>query len=174
MDNNIKKELQLKRIEEKHLETILEWYLDVDFLHMYDYAEPKTKTIKELRELYLNTDESYELFGVFVEDKLIGISELYKISAKNKCAEVSIGLGDRSEWGKGYGKKAIKLTLSYGFNELKLNRIELEVIGYNKGAIALYESLGFKKEGTKRNRVKWEDKYYDLYLYGMLKNEYKN
>ena len=43
--------------------------------------------------------------------------------------------------------EALDLLLDFGFNELNFHRIQLNVISYNDAAIALYETLGFVKEG---------------------------
>jgi len=74
--------------------------------------------------------------------------------------------------GKGLGKETMRLLLDFGFNELNFHRIQLNVISYNSTAISLYESVGFKKEGTYREFIYRDGKRYDLYLYGILKEEY--
>jgi RimJ/RimL family protein N-acetyltransferase len=62
--------------------------------------------------------------------------------------------------------------LDFGFNELNFYRIQLNVISYNDVAINLYESIGFKKEGIYRNFILRDGKRYDMYLYGMLREEW--
>jgi len=78
-------------------------------------------------------------------------------------------LGKRKKEGKGYGKETIKLLLNYGFNELNLYRIQLNVLEFNIHAIHLYERFGFKKEGAFREFVLRDGNRYDLLLYGLLK-----
>ena len=85
-----------------------------------------------------------------------------------------IGLGNESQRGKGYGKEAMKLLLEYGFNKLNFHRIQLNVLEFNYGAIALYEKCGFKKEGIFREFVLRDGNRYNLLLYGLLKKEWLN
>ncbi len=65
------------------------------------------------------------------------------------------------------------LLVNYGFNELNLHRLTLTVFDYNPGAIKLYESLGFRREGTYREFLQRDGKRHDMHLYGMLASEVK-
>lgn len=66
----------------------------------------------------------------------------------------------------------MSLLLDYGFNELNFYRIQLNVISYNENAIKLYEGLGFVKEGSYRDFIFRDGKRHDMYLYGLLKQEW--
>ena len=83
-----------------------------------------------------------------------------------------MGIGNREQWGKGYGREAMDLVLKYGFDELNLHRIQLTVFEYNERAIALYEKLGFRREGVFREFMQREGQRYDMYLYGLLRREW--
>lgn len=52
---------------------------------------------------------------------------------------------------------------------LMLVRVELEVFSDNEGAIRLYESLGFQKEGLKRMATVRGGCYVDEYLMARLR-----
>ncbi|HSO58507.1 MAG TPA: GNAT family protein, partial [Paenisporosarcina sp.] len=73
--------------------------------------------------------------------------------------------------GKGFGKDAMQLVMNYAFNELNLHRLSLTVFGYNQGAIKLYESLGFRHEGTYREFLQRDGKRHDMHLYGLLASD---
>ena len=87
--------------------------------------------------------------------------------------ELSIGIGDQSNRGKGYGSEAMRLIIDYAFFELNLHRIQLTVFDYNQQAIALYERLGFQREGVFREFGQRDGKRYDMYLYGILYEEWE-
>ena len=74
--------------------------------------------------------------------------------------------------GKGYGREAIKALMDYAFTELGMNKFWLDVYPDNKVGIALYESLGLKKEGVLRQNYKSERGYLDQVVYSMLRSEY--
>jgi RimJ/RimL family protein N-acetyltransferase len=64
------------------------------------------------------------------------------------------------------------LILRFAFHELNLHRVQLTVFEYNARAIALYERLGFRREGTYRETLLRDGKRFDMYLYGMLSHEW--
>ncbi|STA92047.1 GNAT family N-acetyltransferase [Clostridium cochlearium] len=99
--------------------------------------------------------------------------EIEKISWSNGVGGIAIGIGDSSEWGKGYGSEALFLVMDFAFRELNLHRLQLITISYNERAIKSYEKLGFKKEGIYREAVNRDGKRYDIYLYGILKREWE-
>jgi RimJ/RimL family protein N-acetyltransferase len=83
-----------------------------------------------------------------------------------------IVLLDKSVWGKGLGTEATHLVIDYGFNMLNLNRIQLHVNAENEAAKAVYKKIGFKHEGTLRQAMYKNNKYYDFWLMSILAEEY--
>jgi RimJ/RimL family protein N-acetyltransferase len=106
-------------------------------------------------------------------DALIGWIALSSISWSNRFAAVGVYIGDPSARGSGLGSAAIAELLRYGFDELNLQRIELEVVDYNQPAIAAYERLGFVLEGRKRQFAERDGRRYDLLVYGLLAAEWR-
>ena len=77
-----------------------------------------------------------------------------------------------TEKGRGYGREAINELIRYAFEDLGMNKFWLDVYPDNKVGIALYESLGLKKEGVLRQNYKSERGYLDQVVYSMLRSEY--
>jgi RimJ/RimL family protein N-acetyltransferase len=46
------------------------------------------------------------------------------------------------------------------------------VFSYNESAIALYEALGFTREGVYREHLERDGRRHDMYLYGLLRSEW--
>jgi RimJ/RimL family protein N-acetyltransferase len=65
------------------------------------------------------------------------------------------------------------LVARYAFDELNLHRLQLTVIDYNPRAIAMYERLGFVREGNYREFGERDGARYDLFLYGLLRPEWR-
>jgi diamine N-acetyltransferase len=55
---------------------------------------------------------------------------------------------------QGYGSEALSLFLDYYFKELGFERMVLDVVGYNRRAIRVYEKLGFKKIAQRERPIK--------------------
>lgn len=172
------KKVRLTSFKEEYLPIFESWYNDTAFLRLYDVVSAFPKSKAQLQEMIWDTQKSNDkyIFAVksIEEDKLLGVTGFENILWNNGTAVVYIGIGDESFRGQGIGKEALALTLEFGFQELNFHRIQLTVLSYNKPAISLYESLGFKKEGVYREFIHRDGNRHDMYLYGILRNEWYN
>jgi [ribosomal protein S5]-alanine N-acetyltransferase len=116
-----------------------------------------------------------EAFFVIADtkDRAIGHVALYKINHRIRSAEFAILIGDRSTWGKGLGRACTRFAVEYGFDQLNLRRIQLEVLATNERAIRLYRSVGFVEEGRLRQAQWQQGEYVDVLLMGLLIEEYR-
>lgn len=62
-------------------------------------------------------------------------------------------IGDMENRGKDIGYFATTEILKHAFNNVNLNRIKLGVLESNTRALKLYEKIGFKREGVKRQSI---------------------
>ncbi|WP_000314438.1 GNAT family N-acetyltransferase, partial [Bacillus thuringiensis] len=72
-------------------------------------------------------------FAICLKDteKMIGELSILDIDEENQNAGFRISMASISLTGKGYGTEAIKVGLSFVFEQLKLNRLQLEVFSHN-------------------------------------------
>jgi len=101
--------------------------------------------------------------------KLIGHVGLYNIDYRSRKAEFAILISDKESRGKGYGNLCSRFMISYGYDQLNLNRIELSVIECNIIAISLYEKIGFEREGLLKQALYKNGKYHNVVLMAKLK-----
>ena len=106
------------------------------------------------------------------DDKLVGGTDLDIVTWNGREAFVGIFIGDRENWGKGYGTDAMTILLRYAFTELNLWRVSLGVFGYNPRAIRSYEKVGFQHEGSARQHLQHEGKRLDILFMGILREEW--
>jgi [ribosomal protein S5]-alanine N-acetyltransferase len=102
----------------------------------------------------------------------IGNISLQDIHWVYRTAEFGILLGEKRFWNQGISKEAARLIINHGFETLNLNRISCGTFENNIGMHKLAESLGFKKEGTRRSAVYKNNVYLDVIEYGLLKEEW--
>ncbi|HEY7535050.1 MAG TPA: GNAT family N-acetyltransferase [Thermodesulfobacteriota bacterium] len=108
--------------------------------------------------------------GVRVQGILVGVIGYHKIDWINRAMSIGYWLG-ASFQGKGLITKACRILVDYGFNQLKLNRVEIRCAAENRRSRAIPERLGFKEEGVIRQAQWLYDHYVDHVVYGMLKGE---
>jgi RimJ/RimL family protein N-acetyltransferase len=120
------------------------------------------------------TNENHILFNVrkLSGEQIIGFVSLFQTGSFHRDAWVGIGLGDRQDWGQGYGTDAMQLILRYAFSELNLYRVTLGVHAYNLRAIRSYEKAGFVVEGRERQIVNREGARHDSLVMGILRTEW--
>ncbi|MFL0245368.1 GNAT family N-acetyltransferase [Candidatus Clostridium stratigraminis] len=169
--------VRLGAINAEDIETIASWYEDADFLRFFDKIPANPKSKQELQQWIKDTQTSGKSYSFSIrpidKDEMVGYIELSNIQWWNGVANLGIGIGEKKYRGGGFGKEAMELILTFAFNELNLHRVQLNVFSYNMGAMSLYEKLGFKREGVYREFIHRDGKRWDMYLYGILWNEWK-
>ncbi|AWE07286.1 GNAT family N-acetyltransferase [Lysinibacillus sp. 2017] len=166
--------IYLRSIEEEDMESIYMSCQDEEFLYMT--GTRKTFTLDEIIKSYKQFSKDptrYDFAICLVDtDEIIGDLSIVDIDQDNKKAGFRISLHSKNTLNKGYGTEATQLALKFTFEELKLNRLELEVFSHNVRGIKAYEKAGFKKEGTLRQSLYMNNKYSDEVLMGMLQEDY--
>jgi RimJ/RimL family protein N-acetyltransferase len=118
---------------------------------------------------------SYEapFFAIETKDgQHIGNTNLFNVQPENRCAELGIMIGEKSCWSRGYGTDALRTLLRFGFEEMNLHRIALNVYAFNERGIACYRKVGFIEEGRMRERIYTEGAYHDLIWMSVLRREW--
>ncbi len=145
----------------------------------YDYFYPvETKEkVSVFIERYKREIASNEeiTWGIALKEnqKLIGTCCLGSFDTGAKRAEVGYALS-KAQWGKGFATEAVKGIVAYGFNNIKLNRIEATITPDNIASIRVLEKLKFQKEGIVRQRDLIKGKLEDGVIMGLLESEFDN
>jgi len=84
-------------------------------------------------------------------------------------AEIGYAIAGEENRRKGYMKEAIKTVLDYGFEQMKLNRVEAFIGPQNEASIKLVTSMGFQYEGLLREHYCKNGEIQDSAVYGLLK-----
>lgn len=74
--------------------------------------------------------------------------------------------------GEGYGSDAAGRLVQYAFEDRNLRRLSARPGGFNDASVALLESLGFEREGVLREAAYHRGEYYDMYWYGLLRENW--
>lgn len=77
-------------------------------------------------------------------------------------------------WNKGYATESLKAVLNYGFDVLKLHRIEAGCAVDNIGSAKVMEKVGMTKEGRKRKTLPLQSGWSDSFEYAILETDVRN
>jgi RimJ/RimL family protein N-acetyltransferase len=102
----------------------------------------------------------------------IHLSRLAPDNVHHRWTEVGIDILPAYQ-GKGYGGEAIQWALDYAFRLAGLHRVKIRALGWNEGAVRLYQKLGFKLEGTEREAYWHQGRFWDGFDLGMLEGEWR-
>lgn len=149
-----------------------DWWQDADSLRMMKFDAARPLSVDSLRNwLHKATSEQHAfLIRTVAENRLVGIITLAWVDARNQCLQFGLVV-DPATRGRGYGGEGVQLLLNYAFLEMNMNRVELEALAINP-ANRLYERLGFRHEGTRREYVFRDGQYQDVIVMSILRSEW--
>lgn len=175
VDDNIKLEMTSEKFaaqlfsiinnNREHLSEFLPWVENM-------------KSITDIKHYLQNCERLYEdkkevSFIIMMNETPVGRIGLHHLNLQNKIGSIGYWI-DKNAEGKGIiTKSCIKLT-SYGFEQLELNRIEIKAAVRNVKSQAIPENLNFTKEGVLREAEFVNNEFIDLFLYSILKKEWKS
>ena len=125
---------------------------------------------KELRDS--GAEYRYRIFKIGDSQKNIGnvaVSQIIRGVLQSAFLGYSI---DEKENGKGIATEAISKVIEISFNELKLHRLEANIIPTNAASIRVVEKLNFTKEGYSRDYCKINNKWQDHLRFAVINQNY--
>jgi RimJ/RimL family protein N-acetyltransferase len=103
-------------------------------------------------------------------DEFVGEVLLHTFDWQHSRAALGIWLRQEAR-GAGRALDALRLICCYGFDELRLERIEFTTFPTNTAMVALGKEAGFKVEGTLRSYTMERGKRRDLLMLSLLPGE---
>lgn len=119
--------------------------------------------------IHLDNPPKHIMFGILKNEKLCGVTGLTYIDWKNKHAEISIYFSNEKWQTTKEARDVINLIMNYGFEELGLHRLWVEIFQISEENIKLFEQMHFVKEGVLRDKVWREGKWWNSIIYSKLK-----
>lgn len=171
----IGKRVYLRALEKEDLICIQKWSNDPEIRKLTGEVASmdQADADKFLERVY--NDNTREWFVIIVKEneRLIGEAGLLRMFHAWRTTDISIIIGEKDAWGKGYGTEAILLLLDYAFRRLNFHRVAIGVVGFNEKAIRFWEKIGFKKEGIQRDGYYYKHKYHDFVMMSILEDEFR-
>jgi len=103
--------------------------------------------------------------------KPLGLARLFNIHLLEGYAFLEVMLMDPKALRRGFGVEAGKLISYYGVDVLGLRRIEAKVYEYNALSANSLRRNGFHQEGVLRKAGYQDGRYWDVFVFGILKDE---
>ena len=110
---------------------------------------------------------------VVVDDAPVGVVEFDPLDADHGVADLAVWIHP-DHWGNGYAREACALAITYAFDERRMHKVTAEAYDANETSRALFESLGFVREGVGREDAFLDGAYHDTVYYGLLASEWSD
>lgn len=165
----------LRPFSEDDLRYVQKWSNDSEIRRLTGEIAPMSRQEAEEFYKHLRADKDRVWFAVVLKrgNRVIGEVGLLRMFRPWRCTDMSIIIGEKNTWGKGYGTEAGRLLLKYAFEQLKFHRVSIGVVGFNDRAIRFWKSLGFKKEGVQKDGYYCDNEFSDFVMMSILEDEYR-
>ncbi len=115
--------------------------------------------------------EQLDLLVVHHEDGPIGITGLSELSARDRRAMVGTWFG-RRWWGSGANAESKALVARLAFAAIGLERLGAYTNVDHARSQAALAALGFRREGVLRRWHRHEDRFLDVVMWSLLRDEW--
>ncbi|MBI1929147.1 GNAT family N-acetyltransferase [Candidatus Poribacteria bacterium] len=139
------------------------WNQDAEVLYYAEGDEVTERTLEDVKGIYRLMSQQGYLFiietgdGVPIGEVCLQWMNLERADVKpgEQVMRLPIMIGERSYWGKGYGKDVISTLMRYAFLELKIDRLcAMGVSAFNARSLGMFSSLGFREACRLKGAVK--------------------
>ncbi|MBR5236027.1 MAG: GNAT family N-acetyltransferase [Clostridia bacterium] len=162
--------IHLREFAETDIENKVHWINDEKNNRYLHYDLPLS--IEKTKNWFQNKAENRLDCVIEYQGIAVGLIGLLNIDKQNQKAEFYISMGRDDFKRKGIATLSTKLLLSYAFEDLKLNKIYLNVDEENIAACNLYEKIGFTLEGRFIQDMFHRGKLINRLRYAILREEW--
>ncbi len=167
----------LRPAEREDLPAFVRWFADAETTRYLSMRAPFSLAMEEqwfTAMLERQGKEAYHFVICLVADgRPIGTSGFHHLDLENGNASWGISIGEKGEWNRGYGTEALQTMCDFGFGQLRLERIELDVFVPNRRAQRSYEKAGFTAEGVLRRAHFADGQFHDVVRMALLREEWE-
>jgi RimJ/RimL family protein N-acetyltransferase len=163
------KHLIFEPLEEKHISyNYVSWLNDPEITKFNSHGIfPNTlEKTKDYVDSISKNNSQIVLAIIEKESNIhIGNISISSIDYINSNAEISIVLGEKSSWSKGYATESFNTIIDHIFNKLNIYKVTAGTTSDNIGMQKVFKKLNMDKEATLKDHVKRDNQYFDIYRY---------
>jgi RimJ/RimL family protein N-acetyltransferase len=154
---------------------ILESSPEVDEFNTLGIPDDKNVTKEHLRPFILDQKAKVRkkycwTIRLLPTGEFIGLAGMTLTADRFRMGEIWYNLMPL-HWGNGYATEIAKRLIRFGFEDLKLHRIEAGVATENKRSIKVLEKAGMSIEGIRRKILPIRGEWVDNYHYAILEDD---
>ncbi len=165
------KRLVLRQVIVEDSKELFNCYSDPEVMKYLSTPLENEDSIHGILDDYKNGfNQGYNLIWAIVTKdtgSFVGTAGFEELNFLDCKADIGFSLL-RKHQGNGYMKETLEEIISYGFQTMKINRIQTTVVPQNKPSINILQKLGLKKEGHMVQSVFFGSSYHDELMFAIL------
>ena len=141
------------------------------WLPFVNFTKEVSDTEAFIESLTAQTEKKKDMvYSIWYKLEFAGLIGFKDTDWINHKTELGYWLAEKMQ-GKGIITLCAEKLIHYAFNKLNMNRIQIKVAKGNKKSAAIPARLCFSYEGTERQGEWYQNRYYDLNDFSLLKSD---
>jgi RimJ/RimL family protein N-acetyltransferase len=169
------KRLMLREIEESDCsDAYIAWLADPEvnrYLETRYKVQDKINIVSFVKAVRAREDEFLLAILLKESGRHIGNIKVGPISAVHRLADVSLFIGARDCWGRGYAAEAIAAVSQYAFDALGVLKLSASMYAPNLGSKHAFLKVGYREEGLRRAHYVLDGERCDLVELGLVPSD---
>ena len=153
--------VHLRPLGKADLRRRAEWTADDELLSLMGadpteepFVSPEDEQRRNVDWLRNRHKAGDQLCAIEVSGRYIGDIDVEFFPEAHK-AEMTVFIGDRTEWGKGYGTESVRLVLEELHSEPGVDYVDVDAAKGNDRALGFWKRLGFQQYRTDDDGRRW-------------------
>lgn len=167
------KKITLRAVEPEDINLILQWDNEPD-----QWTETSTHTpiSRHAIEQYVLDNVYSDIYGLRQQRLMavdadtqatIGCIDLLHFNPHDHHAEIGMLIAPAYR-GQGYGRPVVEALLLFARNNLQLHQVYCEIAVSNQPCLAIYDALGFVRQGVRTDWIRTPDGWVDAVLFAKI------
>ena len=169
--------IRLRGIEPEDGDVFWRWNQDSEMARSLEFVWPPVSLaqVQEWAAGAAKNNMENDSFRWVIENRdgrPVGFIHTHNCHPRNGVFKYGLGV-ESSQRRKGYAAAAVLLILRYYFQEMRYQKVTVQMHSENGSSRALHERLGFVREGAVRRAIFSHGRYLDELYYGMTVEEWQ-
>jgi RimJ/RimL family protein N-acetyltransferase len=169
-------QVYLRPAERSDLDAFVRWFNDAETRRYLAMVGPMGRAAEErwfesMVERQGKRDYHF-VICLLADGRAIGTAGLHEVDLESGTAAFGISIGEEADRGRGYGTDALNAIADFGFGELRLERLWLDVYEPNLRGQRSYLKAGFVLEGTMRRAHFHRGEFLNVQRMSLLRDEW--
>ena len=141
-------DLELRPLVVSDAEVFASWAIDPVFCAHAGWKESSSvaEGVPWWRDLIANPDPKLLRLAAVRGKEIVGYVDLYGDGTETR--ELGFVIGPSANWGNGWGTRAARAGLAYGFELMGLTSVWAEAVGANAGSVRILQRVGMTYTGA--------------------------